>query len=145
MSFCLLLTHPGGSGKFTNSSWMDCEGTEARKTGVATPPTTSKFSSRLKIIRSHIWNTRSWRISIATQFAVSQPPAFATSGQTVVTPQQQIEAEETRKSAVAMPAASSVEDLVKALNAIGAPSRDLMSILQALKAVGSLDADLEVM
>lgn len=85
------------------------------------------------------------RISIATQFAVSQPPAFATSGQTVVTPQQQIEAEETRKSAVAMPAASSVEDLVKALNAIGAPSRDLVSILQALKAVGSLDADLEVM
>jgi len=35
--------------------------------------------------------------------------------------------------------------LVKALNAIGAPSRDLVAILQALKAVGSLDADLEVM
>ncbi|MFT3709074.1 MAG: flagellar basal body P-ring protein FlgI [Archangium sp.] len=85
------------------------------------------------------------RISISTQFAVSQPPAFATGGQTVVTPQQQIEAQEGQRSAVAMPAASSVEDLVKALNAIGAPSRDLVAILQALKAVGSLDADLEVM
>lgn len=85
------------------------------------------------------------RISISTQFAVSQPPALSYSGQTVVAPVQQLEAEETRRSAVAMPAASSVDDLVKALNAIGAPPRDLISILQALKAVGSLDAELEVM
>ncbi|MDP1830386.1 MAG: flagellar basal body P-ring protein FlgI [Archangium sp.] len=85
------------------------------------------------------------RINIATQFAVSQPPAFASSGQTVVAPVQQVDAEETQRSAVAMPAASSVEDLVKALNAIGASPRDLVSILQALKAVGSLDAELEVM
>lgn len=85
------------------------------------------------------------RIAISTQFAVSQPPAFATSGQTVVAPQQQVEAQEQQRSAVAMPAASSVDDLVKALNAIGAAPRDLVAILQALKAVGSLDADLEVM
>jgi len=85
------------------------------------------------------------RIAIATQFAVSQPPAFATSGQTVVAPQQQAEALEAQKAAVAMPAASTVEELVKALNAIGAPSRDLVAILQALKAAGSLDADLEVL
>lgn len=85
------------------------------------------------------------RISINTQFAVSQPPAFATSGQTVVAPVQQVEANEAQKSAVAIPAASSVDELVKALNAIGASSRDLIAILQALKAAGSLDADLEVM
>ena len=85
------------------------------------------------------------RINISTQFAVSQPPAFASSGQTVVAPVQQVDAEEQKRAAVAMPAASSVDDLVKALNAIGAPSRDLVAILQALKAVGSLDADLEVM
>ncbi len=85
------------------------------------------------------------RISISTQFAVSQPPAFAASGQTVVTPMQQATAQEQQRAAVAMPAASSVDDLVKALNAIGAPPRDLIAILQALKAVGSLDADLEVM
>ena len=85
------------------------------------------------------------RIAISTQFAVSQPPAFASSGQTVVAPVQQVDAQESQRSAVAMPAASSVDDLVKALNAIGAPPRDLVAILQALKAVGSLDADLEVM
>ena len=85
------------------------------------------------------------RISISTQFAVSQPYAFAYGGQTVVAPQQQLDAKEAEKSAIAMPGASSVDDLVKALNAIGAPPRDLVSILQALKAVGSLDAELEVM
>ncbi len=85
------------------------------------------------------------RIAISTQFAVSQPPAFTTSGQTVVAPLQQASALESQKAAVAMPAASSVDDLVKALNTIGASPRDLIAILQALKAVGSLDADLEVM
>lgn len=84
------------------------------------------------------------RIAITTQFAVSQPPALATSGQTVVAPQQQADATEQQKAAVAVPAASSVDELVKALNAIGAPPRDLIAILQALKAVGSLDAELEV-
>lgn len=85
------------------------------------------------------------RIAIANQFAVSQPGAFATGGKTVVTPLQQVETEEQKKAAVSVPAASSVDDLVKALNAIGAPPRDLVAILQALKAVGSLDAELEVM
>lgn len=85
------------------------------------------------------------RIAIASQFAVSQPPPFAAAGRTVVTPIQQVEAQEAQRSAVAVAAASSVDDLVKALNAIGAPPRDLVAILQALKAVGSLEADLEVM
>ena len=67
------------------------------------------------------------RIAINTQFAVSQPPAFAASGQTVVTPMQQATAQEQQKSAISMPAASSVDDLVKALNAIGAPPRDLIA------------------
>jgi flagellar P-ring protein precursor FlgI len=86
----------------------------------------------------------SLRIAISNQFAVSQPNAFAR-GQTVVLPSQQAAIDEQNKAAVSMPAASSVDDLVKALNAIGAPPRDLVSILQALKSVGSLDADLEVM
>jgi flagellar P-ring protein precursor FlgI len=85
------------------------------------------------------------RVSINTQFAVSQPPAFATSGRTVVAPNQQATAKEAEKSAVAVPAASTVDDLVKALNAIGSTPRDLVAILQALKAVGSLDAELEVL
>ena len=40
---------------------------------------------------------------------------------------------------------ATVQDLVKSLNALGTSPRDLVSILQAMKAAGALDADLEVM
>lgn len=83
------------------------------------------------------------RVSVNTQFAVSQPQAFT--GQTVVTPQQRAQAQEQKAPAVALPAASTVDDLVKALNTMGVSPRDLVGILQALKAVGSLDAELEVL
>jgi flagellar P-ring protein precursor FlgI len=46
---------------------------------------------------------------------------------------------------VALPATTSVEDLTKALNLLGASPRDLIAILQAMKAAGALDADLEVL
>jgi flagellar P-ring protein FlgI len=85
------------------------------------------------------------RVAIQTAFAVSQPPAFATNGQTVVVPGQAAEAKEEEKSAVKVPSASTVDELVAALNAIGAAPRDLIAILQALKAAGSLDADIEVL
>ncbi|MDP1921592.1 MAG: flagellar basal body P-ring protein FlgI [Myxococcales bacterium] len=85
------------------------------------------------------------RVSIQTSFGVSQPGAFASGGQTVVAPSQQADATEEQKSAVKMPKASTVDELVAALNAIGAPPRDLIAILQALKAAGALDADIEVL
>jgi flagellar P-ring protein FlgI len=85
------------------------------------------------------------RVSIQTSFGVSQPGAFASSGQTVVAPSQQADAKEEEKSAVKVPKASTVDELVAALNAIGAAPRDLIAILQALKAAGALDADIEVL
>lgn len=85
------------------------------------------------------------RVSIQTSFGVSQPGAFATNGQTVVAPQQQVDAKEEQRSAVKVPQAGTVDELVAALNAIGAPPRDLIAILQALKAAGALDADIEVL
>ncbi len=85
------------------------------------------------------------KVSINTQFAVSQPQALATTARTVVTPVQAADAKESEKNAISVPAAASVDDLVKALNTIGASPRDLVAILQALKAVGSLDAELEVL
>ncbi|MDW8291367.1 MAG: flagellar basal body P-ring protein FlgI [Armatimonadota bacterium] len=43
-----------------------------------------------------------------------------------------------------MPEAVTVEQLVKALNLLGVSPRDLMSILQALRAAGALHAEVEV-
>jgi len=48
-------------------------------------------------------------------------------------------------SLVALPESANVSDLVNALNTIGASSRDLISILQAIKEAGALHADLEIM
>ncbi|MCA3016713.1 MAG: flagellar basal body P-ring protein FlgI [Myxococcaceae bacterium] len=85
------------------------------------------------------------RVSIATSFGVSQPGPLANSAQTVVVPNQQADAKEEERSAVKVPPAGTVDELVSALNAIGAPPRDLIAILQALKAAGALDADIEVL
>jgi flagellar P-ring protein precursor FlgI len=63
----------------------------------------------------------------------------------VQTKQAQIDAKEKEKAMVSLPATTSVEDLTKALNLLGASPRDLIAILQAMKAAGALDADLEVL
>jgi flagellar P-ring protein precursor FlgI len=74
----------------------------------------------------------------------SQPGAFA-QGKTVAGKVASIDAQEQVKPAVALPATTSVEDLVKAFNLLGVSARDLVAVLQAMKAAGAIDADLEVM
>ena len=83
-------------------------------------------------------------ISIQASPVIAQPNAFG-QGKTVQTKQAQIDAKEKEKQMVALPATTSVEDLAKALNTLGATPRDLIAILQAMKAAGALDADLEVL
>lgn len=83
-------------------------------------------------------------ISIQATPMVFQPNAFS-QGKTTQTKQAQIDAKEKEKPVIALPATSTVEDLTKALNLLGASPRDLIAILQAMKAAGALDADLEVM
>lgn len=76
---------------------------------------------------------------------VSQPNAMSRTGNTVTGRAANIQAQEANGRAVALPATTTVEDLVKALNMIGVGPRDLVAVLQAMKAAGALDADLEVM
>jgi flagellar P-ring protein precursor FlgI len=76
---------------------------------------------------------------------VSQPNALSQGGRTVTGRSANIEAREAPGRAVALPATTTVEDLVKALNMIGVGPRDLVAVLQAMKAAGAIDADLEVM
>lgn len=84
------------------------------------------------------------QVSISQRPVISQPSPFAQQGSTVSRRVADVQANEISRTAVSVPATSTVDELVKALNTIGANSRDLVSILQALKAVGSLDADLEI-
>jgi flagellar P-ring protein precursor FlgI len=72
---------------------------------------------------------------------VSQPNAFS-QGQTVVTPDTQLQTREQTNRLVLVEGAN-IQELVNGLNAIGATPRDIMSILRTLKAAGALHADLE--
>lgn len=84
------------------------------------------------------------QVTISTRPLVSQPPALS-GGRTVIAPWTEVDAREQKAGAVALPATSTVDDLAKALNALGVTPRDMVSILQALHAAGALDADLEVL
>jgi flagellar P-ring protein precursor FlgI len=84
-------------------------------------------------------------IEIATRFEVSQPAPLSNSAQTVVVPQTQVQATETPAQVIHLEEGSTVEELVRGLQTIGATARDVASILQAIKAAGALDAELEVL
>jgi flagellar P-ring protein precursor FlgI len=77
--------------------------------------------------------------------AVSQPGAFAPAGaQTVVVPQSKIDVEENKgKKFAVMPSGTTLRELVAGLNALGIGPRDMISILQTIKASGAMQAELE--
>jgi len=82
-------------------------------------------------------------VRVQTTFEVSQPPPLS-NGQTQVVPQTQVNASEEPARMVYLRDGASVESLVKALNALGVTPRDLIAILQSLKAAGALHAEIEV-
>jgi flagellar P-ring protein precursor FlgI len=82
-------------------------------------------------------------VIISTTPIISQPQAFSR-GETVVAEISQIEINKEPGQLVQIPDGASLSDVVKALNAIGTTPQDLLAILQAMKAAGSLRADLEV-
>jgi flagellar P-ring protein precursor FlgI len=83
-------------------------------------------------------------VEIKQNFNVSQPMPFSNRGQTVVTPDTQTWVTEGRAPLQIMENGVSIGQVVRALNALGVTPRDLISILQALKAAGALQADLEI-
>lgn len=75
---------------------------------------------------------------------VSQPAPFS-GGQTVVTPQSSVTVEEeTGRRMQIVGGQTSLSTLVNGLNALGVSPRDMISILQAIKAAGALQAEIEV-
>jgi flagellar P-ring protein precursor FlgI len=82
-------------------------------------------------------------VQISTQFEVSQPQPLS-QGKTAVVGQQDVQANEIAARRVEIGEGAKVEQLVNGLQNMGATARDVISILQAIKAAGALDADLEV-
>ena len=83
-------------------------------------------------------------ISISTTPVISQPNALSTGGQTVVAEKSNIQIRQEPGILIQVPAAPLLSDVVRALNALGATPQDLLAILQAIKAAGALNAELEV-
>lgn len=85
-------------------------------------------------------------ISVNEAPQVSQPAPFSSQGQTVVVPRTTIGVDEEKGRQLALVDGSiSLKELVDGLNALGVNPRDMISILQAIKSAGALQAEIEVM
>ncbi len=82
-------------------------------------------------------------VNVVTDMKVSQPGPFS-SGTTQVVPQTRIEANDKPVSRIELKQGATVDDLVRSLQTIGASARDVISILQAMKSAGALEAEIEV-
>ncbi len=83
-------------------------------------------------------------VNVVSEFEVSQPNAFA-QGTTQVVQQTKVDAKDKPVNRIELKQGATVEELVKDLQAIGATARDVISILQAMKAAGALEAEIEVL
>jgi flagellar P-ring protein precursor FlgI len=83
-------------------------------------------------------------VNVVTEFTVSQPGPFS-GGTTQVTPQTRLSAQDKPVSRIELKQGATVDDLVRSLQNIGATARDVISILQAMKSAGALEAEIEVL
>ncbi len=83
-------------------------------------------------------------VEIQTTLAVSQPAPLS-QGQTAVVPETTVAVKEEKARNVILKQGATVEDLVRALGAIGSTPRDVIAILQNLQKAGALEAEIEVL
>src|SRR5450755_4248815 len=84
-------------------------------------------------------------VTITERAEVSQPAPFSRGGTTTVVPRTRIGVQEDGKKLALVKDGVSLQQLVDGLNSLGIGPRDLISILQAIKAAGAIQADIEVM
>ncbi|HEY8996826.1 MAG TPA: flagellar basal body P-ring protein FlgI [Edaphobacter sp.] len=83
-------------------------------------------------------------VNIVSEFQVSQPNAFGR-GDTKVVQQTSVDAIDKPVNRIELKQGATVDDLVRNLQMIGASARDVISILQAMKSAGALEAEIEVL
>jgi flagellar P-ring protein precursor FlgI len=82
-------------------------------------------------------------IDVQTATLVSQPPPFS-NGSTKTVTETRLSVNDAPAQSIQLEEGANVDELIKGLHAIGATSHDIIAILQAIKAAGGLQADLEV-
>jgi flagellar P-ring protein precursor FlgI len=83
-------------------------------------------------------------VKISTQYIPSQPAPFARQGETVVVPDERVDVDEGDAKLVNLGAGTTLDAVVRALNALGATPRDIIAILQALKSAAALTAEIVI-
>ena len=83
-------------------------------------------------------------VRISTKYEVSQPNPFTT-GETTVVPNQQVDVREGNAKLVSLQEGTTLDAVASALNALGASPRDIIAIMQALKAAGALQAEIVIL
>jgi len=84
-------------------------------------------------------------VEVTTKFSVSQPAPLSQKGETKIVPETEVKAEEAPARSIQLKEGASVEELINGLHTMGANARDIVAILQAIKAAGGLQAELEVL
>ena len=83
-------------------------------------------------------------VRIGTEYEVSQPNILSKTGETQVVPQTTVEVKEKKPESVILPDGATIDEVVRGLRALGVSARDIISILQAIKSAGAMNADLEM-
>jgi flagellar P-ring protein FlgI len=84
-------------------------------------------------------------VKISTKYNASQPAPFSQGGQTQVVPETKLDVQEGDNKLIALPEGTTLDAVVSALNALGASPRDIIAIVQALKAAGALNAEIVIL
>jgi flagellar P-ring protein precursor FlgI len=83
-------------------------------------------------------------VRVATDYQVSQPEGFSR-GQTTVVPQTAVNVNQEDRKLVTLESGTTLADVVRALNTLGVTPRDIIAIMQALKAAGALRAEVVIL
>jgi flagellar P-ring protein precursor FlgI len=83
-------------------------------------------------------------VNVVSEFQISQPNPHA-GGDTKIVRQTTVDAQDKPVSRIELKQGATVDDLVRSLQTIGASARDVISILQAMKSAGALEAEIEVL
>lgn len=118
----------------------------------ATPPAkviinsrsgTVVISSEVKVMAAAV-ASGSLTVTITERSDVSQPNAFSNGGTTTVTPRSTVDVKQEKAHMFEFPAGVNLDEIVRAVNSVGAAPGDLVAILEALKEAGALRAQLIV-
>lgn len=83
-------------------------------------------------------------VTVGTDYDVSQPNPLTLGGQTAVIPTTTVNVKEKKIESVILPDGATVDEVVRGLRTVGVSARDIISILQAIKSAGAMNAELEL-